>query len=301
MAAQTGVSIRELIDYTAGRLGLELRTGEWGLDCVISSSRVARIESGEKNFPGGIYSGAVLVVGKDAFLEFSDDASSGRISRKLRALHIPCIVFAEINFLPGHLVRFSEESGIPLLTSGYDEFVTRSRLIGFLRERIDGLTILHGVFIRVFGTGIVMTGKSGAGKTECALELVRRGHKLISDDIVEVNKGKDARLRGGSPAVSRDLVYIKGVGLIDVKEIYGGKAVQRRAPIDIMVEFAEWNEKDTAPDSRTHYRNILDVEIPLVKLHVRCNHMATIVEVIAKKFSLDRKWVLKTRLPRGMK
>ena len=282
------VVLRELAGQKKNRLELKLLSGETGLAKKISSSQV-EIFSTEKAFWRRLSKGSILIVGRDDLSDFAAAtiASENPVFRQLLKHDIPAIVFSEVNFLPRHLMRFSESNGIPLFTSNYDQFLLKSRILGILREKIEGITALQGVFVRVFGVGVIIKGDSGLGKSECALELVARGHQIVSDDLIEIHKKNNTAIYGQSPAISRDLMYVKGLGIINIRDLYGGKAVVDQSRVDLVVEFVEWNRDANLMGHDTAYSNIMDINVPLIRLPVRRNQMTTIIEVAAKRFLFE--------------
>ena len=292
------VVVRELIDQEKDRLDLQLLSGKSGLSKRIFRSQV-EIFSTDDQFWSKIEKGTVLIVGRGSLSDFSAITvePSNPIFNKILKLDIPLIIFSEVNFLPAYLTRFSEAYSIPFLASSFDQFLLRSRILGILREKIDGLTTLQGVFVQVFGVGILIKGESGLGKSECALELVNRGHKIISDDLIEIHKSKIDSISGQSPDISQNLLYIKGIGIIDIKELYGEGAVLDHCRVDIIVEFVEWSRDINIMGQDEFFVNIMDVNVPMVKIPIRPNQMTTIVEVVAKRFLLEGGSTSGVRIP----
>jgi HPr kinase/phosphorylase len=153
-----------------------------------------------------------------------------------------------------------------------------------LREKIAGITAIQGVFVQVFGVGIIIQGESGLGKTECALELITRGHRFISDDLIEIYKARNITVFGRSPKISRNLLYVKGIGIINTKDLYGPGSVLNAAKVDMIVEFLEWDKGINLLGNELILKKIFDLDIPITRIPVRPNQMTTIIELIAKKF-----------------
>lgn len=281
------VSVQDLIEKKE-QLALHLLSGEAGLAKKIRHPVVA-VFNADGEFRKDIATGTVLVVGRR---ELSDLAAASAeadnfLLDDIKRAEVPCIFFSEVNFLPRNLIHFSETHGIPFFTSRFDPYLLRSRILGFLREKIEGIATVQGVFVRVFGVGIIIRGESGLGKSECALELVARGHRIIADDLVEIRK-KNGCISGSSPKISRNLLYIKGLGIINVKDLYGKNAVLRQSAVDMIVEFVEWKKDFDVMGQETVYKSLMDVDIPLTIIPVRPNQMTTIVEVVAKKYLFEK-------------
>ncbi len=279
------VALTELMEKQ-DRLALQLLSGEAGLGRKILHPQV-EIFSAEPEFWKQIEKGTVLIVGREGLSDLGCLDLDEAIYDRIRDKDIACFVFSEVNFLPRHLVQFSEANRIPLFTSKFDPYLLRSRILGILREKIEALASIQGVFIRVFGVGLIIKGESGLGKTECALELVTRGHQIIADDLIELHKTGKGAIFGQSPEISRNLLYIKGLGIINVKELYGRKAVLERARVDGIVEFVEWSRDVNIMGQEREFLTMMDINIPLIRIPVRPNQMTTIMEVVAKKFLLE--------------
>ena len=214
--------LKELLEQKKSRLHLQLLAGKDGLNRRITRAQVD-IYMAEDASPEALKRGSILIVGRDTLSHFAA-VSMQRDNELFAALlkgPVSAIIFSEVNFLPHHLIEFSDRHAIAFFSSTYDEFILRSRILGVLRERIQRITSFQGVFVRVCGVGMMIKGESGLGKSECALELIARGHQMVADDLVEVRKRDGRTITGRSPESSRNLLYIKGIGIINVKDLYG--------------------------------------------------------------------------------
>jgi len=151
---------------------------------------------------------------------------------------------------------------------------------------------IQGVLIELFGIGIVITGGSGIGKSECGLELVTRGHRLVADDSVDIRKAPDDTLYGECPDVTRHFMEIRGIGVVNVKSLFGAGAVSDGVSVDIIVELIRW--EDWADRDRLgleeQYCHILAVDLPMVRLPVRSGgNMATVIEIVARNHILKKR------------
>jgi len=158
----------------------------------------------------------------------------------------------------------------------------------FLEDALTATTSLHGVLMDVFIVGVLILGKSGIGKSECALELVARGHRLVADDIVDVKRKAEAAVGAGS-AIIQHHIEIRGLGIINVKDLFGVAAVREQKKIELVVELVEWDphvEYDRLGVEDRRF-TVLDVEIPMLVLPVRPGRsMATLIEVAARNHLL---------------
>ena len=168
-----------------------------------------------------------------------------RIYRKFLSLDIPCIVFCR-ELEPDELfISIALENGVPVLMTRTATSNFTSELIRWLNVRLAPCITIHGVLIDVYGVGVLITGESGIGKSEMALELIKRGHRLVSDDVVEIRKVSEETLIGTAPEITKHLIELRGIGIIDVKTLFGVSSVRNSQNIDLVIELEEWSkEKD---------------------------------------------------------
>ena len=164
-------------------------------------------------------------------------------------------------------------------------------LIAYLRNALAPRETRHGVLVNVFGTGLMITGNSGVGKSEAALELVKRGHQLVADDVVDIRKVEDNRLIGEAPELVRHFMEIRGVGIIDVSTMYGAGAIMRSKTIDLVIHLELW-QADKEYDRlglTDNYIDILGVKVPslLLPIHPGRN-LAVVLEVAARNQRLKQ-------------
>ncbi len=164
------IIVKDLLERTSDRLGLQLLSGKSGLLKPVRNPGV-QIFNSDPVFWSEISPGTILIVGRDGLSDFSTGTfpDGNIIFTAIRNMDIACIIFSEVNFLPRHLIRFSELNGITFFTSRFDQFLLRSRVLGYLREKIEGVAVIQGVFISVFDVGIVIKGDSGIGKRNAPL------------------------------------------------------------------------------------------------------------------------------------
>lgn len=157
----------------------------------------------------------------------------------------PCIVFCR-ELVPDELfLDFAKKKGVPVLstTKGTSDFM--AEIIRWLNVKLAPCISIHGVLVDVYGEGVLITGESGIGKSEAALELVKRGHRLVSDDVVEIRKVSDDTLIGSAPDITKHLIELRGIGIVDVKMLFGVSSVRETQSIDLVIRLEEWDkEKD---------------------------------------------------------
>ena len=163
--------------------------------------------------------------------------------------------------------------------------------MNYLNRCLAPRATLHGVLVDVYGMGVLITGESGVGKSEAALELVRRGHQLVADDVVDICRITENRLIGEAPEMVRHLMEIRGIGIIDIKAMYGISAVLTSKTIDLIIHLEPWKEKKAYDrlGLTDDFTTIMDVRVPQVVLPVRPGrNVAVVIEVAARNFSLKQ-------------
>lgn len=209
------------------------------------------------------------------------------VMRRMCAPEIPAFVISRGLEVPKELIQAGDEAGIPVLRSS----VSTSRLLGqlssFLDSKLAVRESIHGVLVDVYGLGVLIQGSSGIGKSETALELIKRGHRLIADDRVDVYKQDDLTLIGEPPKILEHLIEIRGIGIIDVMNLFGASAVRGSMQVQLAVYLEAW-EKDKKYDrlgSENVTVEIGDVAIPQIRIPVKTGrNVAIIIEVAAMNF-----------------
>ena len=169
------------------------------------------------------------------------------IFAKLFSYKIPCLIFCRGLEPHDFILDVAREYGIPVLTSNSTTSSFVHEAVRWLHVELAPRISLHGVLGDVYGEGILIRGESGIGKSEAALELIKRGHRLVSDDVVEIKKVSDETLVGTAPDITRHFIELRGIGIIDVKTLFGVECVKMSQNIDLIVKLEEWN-KDTEYD-----------------------------------------------------
>lgn len=226
-----------------------------------------------------------------AFLETL--TSEERRDRMERLCHeeTPCIIITRGLETPVELIEVANERQFPVLRSGVATTILLSRITNFLEKRLAPSTTIHGVLVDVYGVGMLITGGSGIGKSETALELVKRGHRLIADDAVEIRQTADNQLYGSAPELIKHLLEIRGLGILNVMTLFGAGAVRNQTNISLVVKLEIWQQDKQYDrlglDEET--TKIIDTEVPLLTVPVRPGrNLAVILEVAAMNFRLKR-------------
>lgn len=155
---------------------------------------------------------------------------------------IPCVIFCR-DLEPDELfMEAAIKNNVPVLGTDRQTSEFMAELIYSLSEQLAPCITIHGVLVDVYGEGVMITGESGIGKSEAALELIRRGHRLVSDDVVEIRKINEHTLMGTSPDITRHFIELRGIGIIDVKTLYGVECVKEKQQIDLVIKLADWRK-----------------------------------------------------------
>ena len=185
------------------------------------------------------------------------------------------------------MMECSNRYSIPLLRTKEATSVFMSSLIKHLNVELAPETTLHGVLVEIYGEGVLILGDSGVGKSETAMEIVKRGHRLIADDLVEVRRVSDTTLLGRAPDIIRHLIEIRGLGILDVKELYGVSAVKNQDTINFVINLELWDEKKVYErlGISEEFTEILGIKVPSITIPVRPGrNLAIIAEVAAINF-----------------
>ena len=167
---------------------------------------------------------------------------SAQMLGKIMSYKVPCIVFCRDLPVAEEYKKVSKEMGIPILRSDKDTSSFSAECTRWLKVKLAPRISIHGVLVDIYGEGVLITGESGIGKSEVALELIHRGHRLVSDDVVEIKKISDAELIGSAPEITRHFIELRGIGIIDAKTLFGVESVKNNQKIDLVIKLEEWNK-----------------------------------------------------------
>ena len=228
----------------------------------------------------------VQVIGhvEAAYMETLDEETRKDRYEQLMSYNIPCIVFCR-NMMPdAQMIEAAREYQIPLLQTDKATSSFEAEIIRWMKVMLAPTISIHGVLVDVYGEGVLITGESGIGKSEAALELIKRGHRLVTDDVVEIRKVSDETLIGTAPEITRHFIELRGIGIIDVKTLFGVESVKETQGIDMVIHLEDW-DKDKEYDRfglEEEYTEILGNKVVCHNLPVRPGrNLAVIVESAA--------------------
>ncbi len=233
----------------------------------------------------------VGLVEHDYFVHSLDEENKRLSFRRLFEKKIPCIIFCRDLHPDEAIMEEARKARIPVLVSkrGTSEF--SAEIIRWLNVELAPSIRIHGVLVDVYGVGVLITGESGIGKSEAALELIKRGHRLVSDDAVEIRKVSDDTLVGTSPDVTQYFIELRGIGIVDVKTLFGVASVKDTQGIDMVIRLEEWdkNREYDRLGIDQKFTEILGNQIPCYDIPIRPGrNLAIIVESAAANFRQRR-------------
>lgn len=285
------IEVAELAKDTARRCDLTLVAGAEGFD--------RRIEQVDLHRPGLALAGFVelfpaariQLIGNTESLYLSRLPAIDRLKaiERLCSYPLPCIIVTHSNDICSELLLEVKAKSIPLFRSSLTTTQLTFLLSNYLNERFAPTTHIHGTLVDVYGTGLLFIGRAGIGKSEIALDLVERGHRLVADDIVNLTRKAPKVLVGWGPEMLKHMLEIRGVGVIDVRQVFGVRAIRLQKRVETVVELEDWDQQETYERiGRTQAkRSLLGVEIPVVKLPIFPGKNVTVIaEAIALQMHL---------------
>lgn len=178
-----------------------------------------------------------------AYIQTVPEADREKLYYELMSFDIPCIIFCR-NLIPDDVfLRIAVEKKIPIFMTDMKTSSFMAEIIRWLNVELAPCISIHGVLVDVYGVGVLIMGESGIGKSEAALELIKRGHRLVTDDVVEIHKVSDETLVGTAPGITRNFIELRGIGIIDVKALFGVQSVKETQNIDLVITLEEWNRE----------------------------------------------------------
>jgi len=236
--------VSDLLREQRDNLKLELIAGEKSLN--------RRIQVMELNRPGLALSGfldhfrperiQIIGFGEQAYcLKTPRRRLTTALEAMLEPRELPCLIMTHNLKTPGVLAAVCRKNGVPLLRSSLDTAALVGELSDVLEEKLAPATTVHGVLVDIYGLGVLIQGEPGIGKSECALELLKRGHILVADDAVEIQHRRGALLRGACPEPLKHYLEVRGLGIIDVKLLFGIGSIMDHTRIELSIHLESWN------------------------------------------------------------
>jgi HPr kinase/phosphorylase len=285
------ITVGFMYEANRQRLGLKLLNGEVGFEREVRDKNIHR--------PGLALAGYVELFTYDRVQVFGNTEvrylQHLGLRERVKAFEtifkfdLPCVIVTNDNPIDEELIRIATEHGVSIFQSPFETTKLVYFLSDFLDDQFAPQTVVHGSFIDVYGIGVLLTGRSGIGKSEIALDLVERGHRLVADDVVMITRKGEGILLGAGTDVVKHFMEIRGLGLIDVRSIFGIRSIRYQKRVEVIVELGEWKQDVEYTRTGLDHDNIeiLGVSIPHVRLPIFPGKNVTVItEVIALDYLL---------------
>jgi HPr kinase/phosphorylase len=280
------ITVRDLLEQKGESLQLELLTGEVGLDRRITVPEISSPGLVLAGFTSRFLSKRLHVLGETeiAYLRSLSAAERRNSLDGFLRPDVPCVFITKSQTAPRELVEMAREREVPLIRTKLKTAEFYRRITPYLLEVFAPSTTVHGSLADVYGVGLLFVGRSGIGKSECVLDLVERGHRLVADDVVHISRRGTDVLIGRAHELSYRYMEIRGIGLVDVSALFGIRAVRQQKRIEVVVELTDWESagevERTGLDAKT--TEILGVELPHVIVPLNPGKNITVIsEVVA--------------------
>jgi len=280
------VTVRALLSESSG-LRLVLLAGEAGLSRPITTARIQKPGLALAGFVRQLHPERVQVLGATevSFIESLPEQDARHGMEALIATEPACIVVTRGLDVPAELLEAAEPIGVPILRTPMDSAALIEGLHAHLEEQLAPTVSVHAVLVDVLGIGVLLLGKSSVGKSEAALELIMRGHRLVADDLVEIRRRHGDILIGWPSELIKHHMEIRGLGIINIKDLFGVSAVREEKRVELVIELVAWNEASS--HDRLGLEDmvfpILDVPVPMLRLPVSAGrNVSALIEVAAR-------------------
>lgn len=305
------ISVEFFYQKTKERFDIDLVNKEGDLTRPITEQNLHRPGLAIAGFVDLFSYKRVQIVGNTEvhYMKKLSSAKRKEAVEKLFGFNIPCLIFTNFNKPDKDVIELANKFGIPLFISGLSTTKLSYLVSDFLDDQFSPSLSVHGSFVDVYGIGMLITGRSGIGKSEVALDLIERGHRLVADDVVILTKKGEGILMGSGTELVKHFMEIRGIGVLDVRSMFGIRAIRFQKRLEIVIELEVWDEKNeytrTGLDSAVV--SIMDVDIQYLKIPIFPGKNITVIcEVIAlnyvlKHYGYDAAEVLNQRLKTKIK
>lgn len=288
MNAQPSITVAEFLAHAPAQLELRVLAGVAGtISRELTTPRIQKLGLALAGFTHYIHSGRLQIVGQTE-ISYLDELKPERRSEVIRNLlleRISCVLITKGLLPPPELIAEAEEFSLPLLSTPVVSSIAINTVTDYLQEKLAPLAVRHGVLLDIYGLGVLIEGSSGIGKSECALDLVAHGHRLVSDDVVEVRRIGTERLLGTAPELLREHLEIRGLGIINIRDLYGDSAISTSKHIDLSIRLERWDERSEVDRLGIDAQavEILGVSVPQVLIPVSPGrNLSTLVETAVR-------------------
>jgi HPr kinase/phosphorylase len=283
------ITVEGLLNSRAEAIGLpfELLSGQDGLHHTISSPHIQKTGLALAGFDAYLQPARILVFGESEirYLESLDVANRVNVLGAALSHDIPCVLITGGWNPPVELLEASNRFHVPLLRTPVSTPVSIAKIEYLLGDELAERQVIHGVLMDMLGLGVLIIGESGIGKSECALDLVVRGHRLVADDTVEIRRRGETTLIGACPELTRYHMEIRGLGLINIRDLFGVAAIRNAKRVELVVQLERWDpDRDYERLGLDELRyDILGLKVPLIRMPVAPGrNLGVLVEVAAR-------------------
>lgn len=287
------MTVRGFWEHTKAPIGLDLLAGKSGLERPLRSNRIQKPGLALAGFTSFIHGDRVQILGETelSYLNTLDSSSRASAVNGLLRCKVACLVITKGLTPPPELTQACDADGTPLFRTEMTSSTCIRRILAYLDDLLSPRCSIHGVLVDVSGVGVLVTGESGIGKSECALDLVSRGHRLVADDVVEIRRrGED--LVGQASSLIQNLIEVRGLGIINIVELFGVSATREHKRLELHIHLEFWSR-----DGEYDRTGLEEVTKEVLGVNVRSllvpvspgRNVAGIVEVAARNFLLQKR------------
>jgi HPr kinase/phosphorylase len=289
MSTVPALTVGGLLEARPESIGLtiDLLAGSRGLDRRITNPYIQKTGLALAGYHEYLQAGRVLIYGESEvrYLERLDQEKRREALARSFATAVPCVLVTGGIDVPADLVAEAERAGVPLLATPIGTATAIGKLTALLEDRLAAREVIHGVLLDILGLGVLIVGESGIGKSECALDLVVRGHRLVADDTVEIRRRAASIVIGSCPELTRHHMEVRGLGLINLRDLFGIASTRTSKRVELVVQLERWDshrEYDRLGLDETFFE-LLSLRIPLIRMPVAPGrNLAILVEVAAR-------------------
>ncbi len=287
------ITVEKLLRDNRQDLGLRIYAGRAGKDRKIETPRIQKSALLFAGIFRAFHPDRIQVASEAERLFFGSlvEEKKKAVIEKLISSHVPCLIFADGVKPPPELRRAASEKAFPVLVTEMDVSTVIEKLMSYLSLELADRTSVHGVFLDVYGVGVLITGESGIGKSECALDLITKGHRFVADDVIEIEKRGKKVLLGKGADVIKHYMEIRGLGIINIRDLFGLSSIVDSKAIDLIVEFEYWDSSKEYDriGLEAEEREILGVKVPAIRIPVSpARNLSTLVEVAVRNHILKQ-------------
>lgn len=282
------ISVSDFLAHAPAQLELRVLAGERGAsERELTTSRIQKLGLALAGFAHYIHAGRLQIVGQSEIWFLNQLAPDKRREAigNLALEKISCVLVTKNLAPPPEMMEAAESASLPLISTYLVSSIAITVVTDYLQERLAPQAVRHGVLMDVYGLGVLIEGASGIGKSECALDLVARGHRLVSDDVVEVRRIGHERIVGAAPELLREHLEIRGLGIINIRYLFGVSAISLAKNIDLSIKLERWDEASEVDRLGIDAQaiEILGVNVPQVLIPVSPGrNLSTLVETAVR-------------------